>query len=288
MSRNSKNIKPLFVILITFLLVSFSPDRNTDLKPLGAKKIYKHVVRNYVDFDIISLKSNMKLGIKGKSFNLKANIRIKRDSIIWINLSHSTGIPVARLMLTNDSIHVLDRIKKVYYRGDYKSLRDDFKINFSFNTIQGILTNELIAFTNKRKPNKIFEDYRSRIDSNMYVIQNFNDRIIKKQKKKENDFFMLEKILVLPESYKISDFIIEDISGKRNLKVSYSEFKELDGFSSETDSVENKNLFPAKVNFSLKVDSVETSFYLKYSKIKINKETKFIFKVSDSYEIKDL
>jgi len=288
LNKIHNSTKSFLIVLLTFLLVAYTPDRNKSIKPLNAKKIYKNVTQAYIDFDIISMKSSLKIDIAGKKYNLKANIRIKKDSVIWINLNHSTGYPVARILLTNDSIKVLDKIHKDYYKGDYNSLMKKFNINFSYNTIQGILTNELIAFTKKRKPSKVFEDYFSSIDSNMYVIQNFNDRIIKKQTKKGKNSFMCEKTIINSGTFKISDIIIEDIQGSRKLNISYSDFKELDNFTAKEDSVVNSNLFPEKVSFKLQVDTNFTNFDIKFSKVRINQETKFSFKIPNSYSTEDL
>jgi len=281
------NIKSLIIGLLTFLLVAYAP-KNNNIKPLNAKKIYRNTVQAYINYNFITIKSNLKLKISDKSYNLKANIRIKKDSIIWINLNHSTGYPVARMLLTHDSIKVLDKIHKKYYRGDYNSLMKKFNINFSYNTIQGILTNELIAFTKKRKSSKIFEDYYSYTDSDMYVIQNFNDRIIRKQTKKANTSFICEKTILNSKTFKINNIIIEDINESRKLNISYSDFKELGDFTLLEDSITNKNLFPEKISFKLQVDTSLTDFNLKYSKIKINNETKFSFKIPDSYSTENL
>ncbi len=282
------NTRSLIIVLLTFLLVAYAPDKNNNIKPLNAKKIYRNTVQAYINYNFITIKSNLKLNISDKNYNLKANIRIKKDSVIWINLNHSTGYPVARILLTHDSIKVLDKIHKKYYRGDYNSLMKKFNINFSYNTIQGILTNELIAFTKKRKPSKIFEDYYSYIDSNMYIIQNFNDRVIRKQTKKANTSFICEKTILNSKTFKINNIIIEDINESRKLNISYSDFKELGDFTLLEDSIVNKNLFPEKVSFKLQVDTTLTNFNLKYSKIKINNETKFSFKIPDSYSTENL
>jgi hypothetical protein len=271
------------------MLVSFSPNRRDQLKPISAKKLYKNITNNYIDYEVMVMKATMALNIKSKSYNLKANIRIKKDSLIWINLTHSTGIPVVRVLLTNDSIKVLERIDKNYYKGDYKSLSNEFKINFTFNTIMGILTDELISFTKNKKPNRIFESYKSDNDSDNYTLQNYNDRIVKKQKRKGNDFFMLEKILISPDAFKITDFIIEDASENRELRVSYSDFQKIDNIISNADTInENYGLFPHNVIFSLKADSSSTDFELNYSKVKINEDKKFSFRIPDTYEVKEL
>jgi hypothetical protein len=289
LENNFKNIRPVLIVFFTLMLVSFSPNRRDQLKPISAKKLYKNITNNYIDYEVMVMKATMALNIKSKSYNLKANIRIKKDSLIWINLTHSTGIPVVRVLLTNDSIKVLERIDKNYYKGDYKSLSNEFKINFTFNTIMGILTDELISFTKNKKPNRIFESYKSDNDSDNYTLQNYNDRIVKKQKRKGNDFFMLEKILISPDAFKITDFIIEDASENRELRVSYSDFQKIDNIISNADTInENYGLFPHNVIFSLKADSSSTDFELNYSKVKINEDKKFSFRIPDTYEVKEL
>jgi hypothetical protein len=259
------------------MLFSFTPEKN---KGISAKKLYKTVVNNYIDYEIINLKGNVKLNYGDKNYNLKANIRIKHDSIIWINLNHSTGISVARIILTNDSIKVLDRINKVYYSGDYLSLTKKYRLDFSFKTFQSIFTNEFFDFTKvKKKEEKVFEDFKSFVDSNFYKIQNFTPKKLKKQIKKNNtDNFLKEQFYILPENYKIKEIKIEDINESRKLHINYSEFT----------SVNNQNdttqLLPKKIEVMVKNDKQSSDFTISYNKIRINQETKFSFKIPDSYK----
>jgi len=245
------------------------------MRNFGSKKLYKLVSKNYLDYNTLSIRSGIKVEFNNKKYSLKGNFRIKKDSIIWLNLNHSSGISVLRAVLTPDSIKYLDKINKKYYAGTYEMTAKALKINLSFKSLQSLLTNELISISDNRKPIRVFSDYKSYIDSNMYILQNVNNRKIKKfYKKNKFNFLLLEKIHIRPCVFKIEKFEVEDLKTKKKLTIDYSDFTKIDS-----------TLFPKKINFKVIEDSSITSINMKYSKIKVNPRNKYKFKVPKKYEI---
>ena len=54
--------------------------------------------------------------------NLGLNVRIKKDSLIWIAIS-AKGIAGLRILLKPDSIHIMDKINKRRYLFEIISIR---------------------------------------------------------------------------------------------------------------------------------------------------------------------
>ena len=88
-----------------------------------------------VDFDYFSGKA--KINYKDDEYDVKAkaNIRIKKDSAIWISFS-AIGIQGARCMISQDSITIMNMVKKEYYVFNYDSLSKQFNFEVNYDAIQ--------------------------------------------------------------------------------------------------------------------------------------------------------
>ena len=275
MKKNTYIFRLLFLVSVIFIFLSFSNDKPKKMRNYGSKKLYKLVSSNYLDYNTLSIKSGIKIEFNNKNYSLKGNFRLRKDSLIWINLNHASGLPVLRAIITPDSIKYLDKINKKYYSGKYEETAKALKINLNFKSLQSLLTNELISVSDNRKPSRIFSDYKSYIDSNMYVLQNVKNRKIKKfYKRNKSNILLLEQIHIRPGVFKIEKFEVEEIKTNKKLTIDYYKFTKIDS-----------TLFPKRVDFTVKSDSSLTVINMKYSRIKVNTKNKYNFRIPKKYEI---
>ena len=275
MKKKTYIFRFLILISVIFIFLSFSNDKPKKMRNYGSKKLYRLVSDNYLDYNTLSIKSGIKIEFNGKNYSLKGNFRLRKDSLIWINLNHASGLPVLRAIITPDSIKYLDKINKKYYSGEYEKTAKALKINLNFKSLQSLLTNELISVSDNRKPSRIFGDYKSYIDSNTYVLQNVRNRKIKKfHKKNKSNILLLEQIHIRPCVFKIEKFEVEEIKTKKKLTIEYYKFTKIDS-----------TLFPKRVDFTVKSDSSLTVINMKYSRIKVNSKNKYNFRIPKKYEI---
>lgn len=62
----------------------------------------------------------------------------RTDSLIYLNL-HKSGIELMRVVLTPDSVILVNKLQKEYYRGNYQLFKAIFNIPLTFTMIQSIL-----------------------------------------------------------------------------------------------------------------------------------------------------
>ena len=87
------------------------------------------------------LKGKMDISGSDIPVEVSENLRMKKDSIIWISASVG-GFPVAKLVFTKDTVIVLDNYKNRYFAGNYKKINDSLKTNISFPLLQAVLLGE--------------------------------------------------------------------------------------------------------------------------------------------------
>ena len=76
----------------------------------------------------------------GASFDdLAGQIRIRRDSLIWLNVTATMGVEVLRAKFSNDSVWVASRMEKTYLAEPMDSLAAQLGMPLSLPLIQSLL-----------------------------------------------------------------------------------------------------------------------------------------------------
>ncbi|MDG1188965.1 MAG: DUF4292 domain-containing protein, partial [Flavobacteriales bacterium] len=83
--------------------------------------------------------------IKGKadfdnrSLPITAQLRMRKDSVIWMSMSALMGIEAARVHITPDSVKLINRLNATYFVGGIESLSEEYNLPFSFYELQDLL-----------------------------------------------------------------------------------------------------------------------------------------------------
>ena len=260
----------LLVLLLSVFLVSCRSTRKVIKEPIkeyGADFIFEKLKENELKFDWFSAKYKLDLVIDNKKNSLSGQIRMRRDSVIWISFSPALGIEMARLVITNDSVKFLNRINKTYFVGDENIVNDFLDSNVDFDVLQSIiLGNDLTYYENGK--------FRATYDSKEYHLVTAGRQKLKKYVKTQADEerIFIQNILLNPETFKITQMKIKELKKEnKKLDAAYSDFNYIDG-----------QLFPHKINYDLVADK-NIQVDLKYSKIVIDKPQVFPFKISSKY-----
>lgn len=98
------------------------------------------LVRTRIDFQTFS--SRMKVhyeGSDGKDYEFNAFIHIKKDSMIWVSINAALGIEAFRLLITPDSVKILDKLKKIARLRSVSFLQEEVHLPVDFRTVQDLL-----------------------------------------------------------------------------------------------------------------------------------------------------
>lgn len=88
------------------------------------------------------LTANMDIQAEGNGMNfddLSGQLRIRRDSILWLTVTATMGIEVARVKVSNDSVWVLNRIEKTYLAEPLDTVADRLGMPLSLSLVQTLL-----------------------------------------------------------------------------------------------------------------------------------------------------
>jgi len=208
------------------------------------------------DFEYLQMKSKLEIGYEGKdgTQSATASIRLRKDSIIWFNLSGTLGIQGLRGIFTQDSVKILNRVEKDYTSLSYQDFSDDFNFPVDFQILQSLLLGNPI-FTEggeaKTSGGKYFIEYTV----NEIKIFNYINR----------DYKKLEELRLVEQPT------------SNSLDVQYSDFQDVQG-----------QIFPMAGYVSLaykdNTGSLETTIDIEHTKVDIpQKPLKFPFNVPNKY-----
>ena len=268
-------------ILVTLIFLSLyssnisAQEKHNKLRNTPTKRLVKNIIKHYIDYKNISYKITAKFAMEDKKYKLNINCRLIKDSIIWINANHSTGIPVARIIITKDSVKFLNKIKKTYSINSNSTLTKFSDYNLSFNTLQAILTDELINWENNKNIIKAYKNYQSYKDSCSYHLQNLRKRKLKRIIKKNKTEKYIVHRLTINDHYKISSSSFDDYANHQNIKIDYSNYK-----------ISENGEIPTIMNLVLRNIDTKITIKLKIRKYKLNKKRlSFPFRIPKSYTL---
>ncbi len=102
---------------------------------------------NNIDYTTFSAKVKVSYEAEEENIpDLNAFIRMKKDSIVWINVE-KFGISLARIVITKDSFLFINKYDKNYRKESFAFLQNQAQIPFDFETIQNLLVGNIVYFT---------------------------------------------------------------------------------------------------------------------------------------------
>lgn len=236
------------------------------IAPIKTALLIDSVKQESLEFDYLSAKLAIKY--KGKqSLSLKGNLRMKKDSVIWLSLSPGLGIEAARVLISKDEVQFMNRLEKNYSIYSYQELSEKFNTPLHFDMIQSFLTgNHMLPLHEK----ELFSDVSNEKN---YRISNFSERQLRKIEKgkmiPEELVFML---LVHPEHYRPEGQFLEDKQQDRSLSIRYHDYEKL-----------NNSYLPEKIDIEVKAEE-ENAVHISFSKIACPDELSFSFRIPSKYD----
>jgi len=202
--------------------------------------------------------------INNQTNSFSANLRIKKDSAIWISISPALGIEVARALITPDSLKFINRINGTYFKGDYKFLNELLQIEVNFKMIQAILLGNVYLHYS-------IEQYIRDRENSELVLSTFKKRRIRRDIDVEIPQILTQEIWFSSLQNKIVRMEMQDYRPVRKFTVNYLQFEMVDELN-----MPNKLIITAQADKHVKID-------LEYSRMTINKELNLPFNIPENY-----
>lgn len=243
----------LWTFALTVFLFACGSNKDavtTSLEYRSSKSIVKKVNQNHLDYNWFSAKLSGKIEIDGEDTPVSANLRIKKDSVIWLSVSALLGIEVARIQITPDSLKLMNRINKTYWVGDFEDLENSYGIPLNYKQLEQVLVGQISLENHKM---------RSIVSENQYLLFNRNNKETPQSKVWIDNRFLIQTLLL-------------ENALQQSLTIRYLDYEKY-----------AQRWVPLKLNLFFVNNEQQTKANFTYSKYSINTPKIVNFKIPDSY-----
>lgn len=259
----------LYIIVAAIILVACKTQQDVvKLERTNASQLTECVDKSRISPEWFSAKISTDLRSKGEKNSFKINLRIRKDSLIWVNISKGPII-VATTLITPDSIKAVVKVgDEFYFEKDFDYIKRLYELDIDYKMLQDLLLGNPVGFSTDEK-------YKELKDSVNYVISTHSQRQIdraydKLPRKEEKQY--IQRYWVRPLDCKVVRTLINQLKDSSNINIDYLDFKEEDTW-----------IVPNKVVMNADTPRDSVLLELNYSRYKLNKPLKFTYKVNSKF-----
>jgi hypothetical protein len=260
----------LLILLAALMLNACSTQKKLIRAPIkeeGADYLFSKLKSSELDYQGFTAKFSAEYTNQGKKTSFNGQIRIRKDSLIWLTFSPMLGIEVFRMMITQDSVMFINRMNDTYFVGDYRYVNKFLNSNIDFDILQSFLTGNDLSFYEKGK-------FRASIDRGQYKLATAGRMKLKREVRSGQEPLnvLIQNIWIDPQNFKITQANVKEIrKPSTQLEATYSEFEKI-----------GEQLFPKENTFDI---SATNNLHVKvsFSKIMINQPMTYPFRIPKDY-----
>ena len=150
-------------LLLIFILLTIAgckvKDRLTgaaDTPDATRIEMWESVRSENIDFNWYWAKADVQITMDGFSMGGKADIRVRKDSVIWMSV-RKFGLEMARVLIRPDSVFALNRLQANYISMSIDSVNSIYQLPFDFAQWQEIVagnhpTSQMVPYEGKTFP----------------------------------------------------------------------------------------------------------------------------------------
>ncbi len=221
-------------------------------------------------FGMLSYSAQITLGMDGSENSVNGTFRIKKDSLIWIS-ARKFGFEIGRLMVSQDSVWLLNRISNQYFVGDYLFFSRQFNLDIDYNMIEALLLGNPLANwseeplqTDCTRPEQCLLIYPQRYRVN----QGMDGRM-----RPEGSTVTRQEVVVSRETGRILSNRIEVTDTRRRITATYDQFLAVGGM-----------LLPQSAYVVVNDQGAETAVLIQADSFKTDEAPAFPFNIPRSYK----
>ncbi len=129
----------------------------TALRVRSANFLVKKLEQQKLDVEWMTAKVKLKLSDNGSTTRASADIRMRKDSVIWMTV-RKFGIEGARVLITTDSVYLINRLEREYLVQDFSFIESEFNLPASFETLQDFILGNVFFMTQENIKSDINDD----------------------------------------------------------------------------------------------------------------------------------
>ena len=257
---------PLSIIAVFLVVTMFFGCKSSQMatKPSGLPAITTvqllDSVRANSSYEFLSAKLSVNHSTEEKTQSFGARARLKKDSIIWLSITPGLGIEAVRVVITPDSIKMINRIEQKYFSESFEKTNELLKMEVSFEVLQSALTGEFVRLYDE-------DMYLLKPLVDLYTLEAESEKIpssaapLKLEQRTEID----------PSIWRVTRSVLRNLSRNEEILAEYNDFQQLGNM-----------VFPTNMRFRTQ-GKENIAVDLKWSKVEEKTTLRFPFNIPNKY-----
>ena len=257
---------------LAFLIASFLLTSCKTVKEIARGPLENHTSQdlwNALDdqseFGTISAKVHVDFEQNGKKQAFNCKLRIQEDSAVWVSIAPLLGIELFRMVITTDSVKLVDRLNKRYFTDSLAVLESMTKVPVSFDVMQSLLTGKLVNLypAEKYRTSRIIDHYQMSMKSRGKMRREF--------RKTMQDIPIAHQMQIARNGTSLIGTFLKDLSTGNLVRAKYSEFEPV-----------GEKEFPTEMDIQT-AGSGRVRIKLEWSRIKMGEPVNLPFNIPTKY-----
>lgn len=250
-----------FIPVVLFSLILFSSCGGARKAKMGtvapedaavASVVDQHY-KSEVEFNTLQGRLSLDYQTEERSQSVTVNFRMKKNDTIWMS-GQLLGIPLAKVLITPNSVQFYEKITKTYFDGDFSLLSDLLGTPLNYEKVQNLLLGQTIYDLRE-------ERYKLTESSRGYQLQ------------PEQENFLKRMFLLDAGNFKALAQQLGQEQGNRSVTVTYPEYQKID-----------QELFPLQIKIIATEGTQNTRIDMTFRNIEFNVPVSFPFSIPSGYE----
>ncbi|SFC31448.1 protein of unknown function [Parapedobacter composti] len=258
--RDNILINGWLFFLVAVVALSCAPKRKAVTDKGEERRVSRaermHILRavgeNRSQFSTFSGRAKSRIAINKNSYDVTANVRMERDKAIWISITAFMGIEAGRVLITPDSVKIINRLQSEYIRKPFDYLYEFTSRELDFAGLQDLLMGNVIA---------------SAVNNDTEVVQTATGSILSGQSGG------LQYSVAIDDRYRASRISLDEQRRGQQLTAVYTGHQLWDG-----------RPFPQQVGISIMAKGLTLKSEMQYSNVVYDKAVEMPFNIPSRYK----
>ena len=245
----------LFILMITLASCGPKKAKMGAVPPEDAAvtAVVQQHYQNEADFETLQGKLSVQYQDEERNQAVTVNFRMKKNDTIWMS-GQLLGIPLAKVLITPNSVQFYEKITRTYFDGDFRLLSDVLGTPLDFQKIQNLLLGQTIYDLRKERY-QLTESVRG------YQLKPVEQGYL-------NKLFLLDA-----GNFKALAQQIGQEKENRGVTITYPEYQKIEG-----------RIFPGAIEILANEGAHNTRIDMNFRSLEFNKPVSFPFSIPSGYE----
>ncbi len=213
-------------------------------------------------FDFFATRFSGTATIDNSNYSLSGNLRIRKDSAIFISVAPVLGIELLRVLITPREVRIINRLEGTYYEGGMELINNMLNTNLDYHMLEAILVgNDFGHYTT--------EHFRVTPATDRVLLQTENRYPLSPSLPGMN---FEQNIWLDNNTYRIRENLIYEPEMRRSLRTLYSRFDLIGG-----------QRLPLELSMVFIDPGTRAELTIRYSRTTINQPMDMTFVVPERY-----